>query len=391
MSDAANDYFAESASDEERILNLRALNQGFQAAMGDLLERFSSYLDLIGLELEDSPAGEIYLREADSSLQRATRLLEVYQNIAGAEDVGFESYDLKALIRGVAARLKRIDRPGFEIDFAAVAETDCFARGKLVLMHQALFDLAAMIAPAGRGKAAHVRLDSRHFPAEFFSSRKARLEAADYYLLTVTSDARELPTEALIALDEKLCSSPDLALPGQLLYILGVARLHGGELFCGPDGDLDSLALFLPVRKSQADMFGESSLDETPLKGQETVLLVDDEGVIWDVVIDMLQGLGYTVILAADGRECVEIYRNNPGEIDLVLLDMVMPEMDGHEAFFELKKIDPSVRVLLQSGYVAEEDAREVLDGGAAGFLRKPYRVAELASKIRGIVDHPKS
>jgi len=68
---------------------------------------------------------------------------------------------------------------------------------------------------------------------------------------------------------------------------------------------------------------------------------------------------------------------------------MVMPELDGHGAFFRLKEIDPKVRVLLSSGYVSEEDARDVLDAGAVGFLQKPYRMVDLARKIRSIFDSP--
>ncbi len=91
--------------------------------------------------------------------------------------------------------------------------------------------------------------------------------------------------------------------------------------------------------------------------------------------------------MASDGHECVEIFRENPGKIDLVLLDMVMPEMNGHDAFFALKEIDPNVKVLLSSGYVKEEDARDVLNAGAAGFLQKPYRMIELAKRIKQIIE----
>ena len=132
-------------------------------------------------------------------------------------------------------------------------------------------------------------------------------------------------------------------------------------------------------------MFGDNVTEEQ-LKGNETVLLVDDEDIIWDVVIDMLQRLGYTVILAEHGLDCVEIYRENPGMIDLVLLDMVMPEMNGRECQFELKKLDPDVKVILQSGYIAQEDAQDVLDAGAKGFLQKPYRMTDLAGKMREIL-----
>ena len=117
------------------------------------------------------------------------------------------------------------------------------------------------------------------------------------------------------------------------------------------------------------------------------VLVVDDEDMIWEILIENLQDLGYTVILAEHGEDAVEIYRENPGFIDIVILDMVMPKMNGREAFHELKKVDEKVKILLSSGYMAEGEAGDLLESGAKGFLRKPYKMIELAKKIREILD----
>ena len=121
--------------------------------------------------------------------------------------------------------------------------------------------------------------------------------------------------------------------------------------------------------------------------GNETILLVDDNEAVWDVLIESLQGLGYSVILAENGLDTVEIYRNNPNEIDLVILDMIMPKQGGHSTFFELKSIDPDVKVLLISGYVSEEEVQDILDKGAKGFLPKPCRIDMIAKELRKIFD----
>ena len=182
--------------------------------------------------------------------------------------------------------------------------------------------------------------------------------------------------------------SPNLELADHFISMYGTVLLHGGDMLCvKKENELQSLALLFPFRRNRVEMYGEQPVDDEMLQGTETILLVDDEGIIWDVVIEMLQTLGYTVVLAANGKDCVEIYQTNRGEIDLILLDMVMPEMNGHDAFFALKEIDPKVNVLLSSGYVEEEDARDVLEAGAKGFLRKPYRMVDLAGAIRGIFD----
>ena len=101
----------------------------------------------------------------------------------------------------------------------------------------------------------------------------------------------------------------------------------------------------------------------------------------------MLQKSGYIVLTAVDGRQGVELYRQHAGEIDLVLLDMTMPQMGGEEAFGELRRICSDVRVILSSGY-SEQDATNRFAGkGLAGFIQKPYRSAELLVKVREVLE----
>lgn len=121
--------------------------------------------------------------------------------------------------------------------------------------------------------------------------------------------------------------------------------------------------------------------------GTETILIVDDQETVWDFLIEALQNLGYSVLLAENGEDAVSIYRENPNEIDLVLLDMVMPKMGGHTTFYQLKNLDPDVKVLLSSGFVSAASVKDLQDNGAAGFLPKPHRIKDLAFELRRIFD----
>lgn len=121
--------------------------------------------------------------------------------------------------------------------------------------------------------------------------------------------------------------------------------------------------------------------------GSETILIVDDQETIWDFLIEALQELGYSVLLAENGLDAVDIFKNNPGQIDLTILDMVMPKMGGHQAFEEIRKLSPDAKVLLYSGYVSEEEVRDLLAQGAAGFLPKPHRLETMIREIRRILD----
>ena len=101
----------------------------------------------------------------------------------------------------------------------------------------------------------------------------------------------------------------------------------------------------------------------------------------------LLEKLGYTVFMAHNGREALDLYSQKAGEIDLVILDLIMPVMGGGEAFQNLKKLNPRVKVLLSSGYSINGLAKEILDQGCRGFIQKPFDLKEISVKIREILD----
>lgn len=113
-----------------------------------------------------------------------------------------------------------------------------------------------------------------------------------------------------------------------------------------------------------------------------TVFVVDDEEIIRDMATAMLTDRGFEVVAAENGLEAVEKFGRKSEEIDVVLLDMVMPGLSGQELFSELKKIKPEVKVILSSGYAAEDIAGELMENEGADFIEKPYSLAELVEKI---------
>lgn len=122
-------------------------------------------------------------------------------------------------------------------------------------------------------------------------------------------------------------------------------------------------------------------------KCNETILIVDDHETIWDFLIEALQECGYSVLLAENGLDAMEIYAANPGEIDLVLLDMIMPKAGGHQTFYRIRELDPDANILLSSGYISEAEVHDLLQQGARGFLPKPHRLKQVMSEIRRILD----
>ena len=126
------------------------------------------------------------------------------------------------------------------------------------------------------------------------------------------------------------------------------------------------------------------------LKGSETVLLVDDEDMIVDVGTQLLEKLGYKVIVAKSGTEAIEIYKKKRDKIDMVILDMIMPAMNGGETYDMLREINNKIKVLLSSGYSISGQATEILERGCDAFIQKPFNIRDLSEKLREIFDKAK-
>ncbi len=124
-----------------------------------------------------------------------------------------------------------------------------------------------------------------------------------------------------------------------------------------------------------------------PVQGTETVLLVDDEAFVLDITEKILDRLGYGVITASGGVDAIEIFAADPDRFDLVILDMIMPDLGGGPTFDRLREIRPEVKVLLASGYSINGQAEGILERGCNGFIQKPYTMTALAGKVREILD----
>ncbi|MCG6536528.1 MAG: response regulator, partial [Syntrophales bacterium LBB04] len=122
----------------------------------------------------------------------------------------------------------------------------------------------------------------------------------------------------------------------------------------------------------------------------ETILLIDDEDLVMEVGEKFLKVMGYRVLKASEGEEAVETYRNHQEEVDLIILDLIMPKMEGGEVFKRLRKISPEVKILLSSGYSLDAKVSQIIKQGACGFIQKPFDMEQLSQSIRAIFDDEK-
>ncbi len=170
-----------------------------------------------------------------------------------------------------------------------------------------------------------------------------------------------------------------------LAMVYGIIKNHGGFIEVNSKkGQGTTFNVYLPA--SDAEIVEEKGLEETLKRGSENILLVDDEDLIVDVGEKLLARMGYSVLVARSGREAIDIYSKKKNNIEMVILDMIMPDMSGGETYDKLREINPDIKVLLSSGYSLRGQAKDILARGCKGFIQKPFNMRELSHKLREVL-----
>jgi nitrogen-specific signal transduction histidine kinase/CheY-like chemotaxis protein len=210
----------------------------------------------------------------------------------------------------------------------------------------------------------------------------------DYVLLRVTDTGTGIDKEIMGRIFDPFFTTKERGRGTGLglASAYGIIKGHRGYIdVASRKGKGTTFKVYLPASEKRVyEVFKHSARLVT---GTETVLLVDDEEAIRQVGQELLEAMGYHVLLASNGEEAIELYEKHGDEIDLVLLDIVMPHMGGGETYERIKEINPDVRVLLLSGYSIDGEATEILERGCNGFIQKPFTMKELSGKIRDIVE----
>ncbi len=224
------------------------------------------------------------------------------------------------------------------------------------------------------------------FCREHFGARPGR-----YAVLTVSDTGHGMDQETLTHIFEPFYTTKEIGKGTGLglAMVYGIVKQHEGYIACeSTPGVGTTFRVFFPVAEHIEQETPPAERQSSAVGGAETILVVDDEEPVRNIMTDLLTQAGYKVLNASSGKEALDVYRSNQKEISLVLLDLIMPEMGGRECGRKLLSLDPHVKIIVCSGYTSE--GRGVRDAvpGAKAFLDKPYEPIALLELIRKVLDN---
>jgi CheY-like chemotaxis protein len=356
---------------------------GIAHDFNNLLTGILGYANLLsvkeGIDPEVGKAAGIIQRSAERASQLTAQLLgfaERGKNLNVPVELG-------RVIASVAGVLERTRDPRIRIVTSLRPEGGCIL-GDPSQLDQVVMNLTINACDAMPGGGQLKITTEPTTLDEAFCREREGMSPGKYLLLSVTDTGVGISPQNMERIFDPFFTTKG---PGKgtglgLSMVFGIVKNHGGCVDVRSEAGVGTVfRVYLPESPEGAPK-ETAALDPTLPRGCGRILLVDDQEPVREVAKDMLEALGYEVITAADGLEGVSRYRDLWREIDLVILDMIMPNMSGGDCFRRMKEINPTARVVLSSGYSMDGAVQDVMNEGILAFIQKPYRLEELSRVV---------
>jgi signal transduction histidine kinase len=388
MSEKITQHIAEIHDKEEQLRHSQRMDAIGQIA-GGVAHDFNNMLggiigaaELLGTRLPDDEKARKYHELIVKSAQQAASLTQKLLTFARKQPQASLTFDIHDSIKEMTSLL------GSTIDRRIRVETKLEAKPSLVegdpaQLQNAFLNLglnASHAMPDGgliSISSQTVDLDEAYCRTSHF-----HIEPGTYVQVEIRDTGCGIPPENLQRIFEPFFTTRERGKGTGLglAAVYGTVKQHHGAINVYSEvGRGTSFHILLPLSGATTP---EPVVPPTVQPGHGRILVVDDEDVMRDTARAILEDLGYEVQDVEDGLQALEMFAKAPESIDLVLLDMIMPRMNGHDCFLELKKIKPEVKVVVSSGFSRDEDLASMRANGLCGFIRKPYHRAELSQVV---------
>jgi PAS domain S-box-containing protein len=369
----------------EKMKAIGVLAGGIANSFNNVLSVMEGIVSLMLSDIDATHPHKKRLKDIEKQIQRGSKLSARLLGYAGKGRYEARAIDLNQVVEETSEAFSRIrEETKIRLDLA----DDLFAiEADPSQIEQVLSNLYMNAADAMPGGGDLV-LKTMNMTHKDIKHRAYDPTPGNYVLLTVADTGTGMDQDTVEHVYEPFFSTKDM--DGEsglgLTSAYGIVKGHGGHIdVTSARGCGSTFSICLPASGKSGEITALPS--DKIVRGTGTVLLVDDEAAILDIGVEMLKRLGYSVLEAKGGHEAVKVYESKKDGIDLVILDMIMPDMHGCKVYDKLKEINPQLRVLLSSGFSIDGQATQILESGCDGFIQKPFTMKELSQQIWKILE----
>jgi len=360
---------------------------GIAHDFNNLLGGILGYSSLLLSKLAPDDPHRKYVELIERASNRAAELTNRLLGFARQGKYEDKPVDINYLIGGVVELISASVDKRIEIK-AELCEDNPLTKGDQNQLEQVLMNLCVNARDA-MPNGGQLSINSRQVHLdEGFASKHLGATPGDYLCITVSDTGMGMDKRTKTKIFDPFFTTKEQGRGTGLglAMVYGIVKNHNGYLSVYSEaGKGTTFEIYLPL--AQDSLIRPERKEEKVSLGSESILVVDDEEILRHLMKDILGDLGYGVVLASDGQEAVDVYREHKEGIDLVIVDMMMPKMGGKETFQELKRINPEVKALLASGYSKNAAAQGILNLGVRDFLHKPFSMEEISRKVREVLD----
>ena len=371
----------------QKMEAIGTLAGGIAHDFNNLLMGFQGNISLMKMDLTDEHPHQEFLNNMESYVKRGSDLTRQILGFARGGKYQVKATNLNVLINKNADMFSRARK---EITIHKKFQEDLYTvdldRGQIEQVLLNLFVNAWQAMPGGGNL--FVETENINLQANDYDKPYA-IDSGKYVRITVSDSGIGMDKQTQERIFEPFFTTKAF---GQgtglgLASAYGIIKNHNGIInVYSEKGHGTTFKIYLPA--SDKRVIAEKLKLEKARGGSETILLVDDEEMVADIGKDLLEKLGYTVLVAAGGAEAIKLFQRHRDQIELVILDMIMPDMSGGETFSRMRAIKPDAKILLSSGYSLDSRASAIMKQGCNGFIQKPFNLKKISHKIREILDN---
>ena len=380
-----------------QLINAQKLESVGRLA-GGVAHDFNNLLQVIGGNIQLLLQGRLAnhpeaarLKTISASIDRASQLVRQLLLFSRKAEAQLQQVDVNHEVKNTVKMLERTIPKMITVELD-LAPSIWSIQADPVQVEQVLLNLGGNAVDA-MPEGGTLTIATRNIASdENFVLRQMETEPKHYVLMVVSDTGSGMDKETLAHIFEPFFTTKEVGRGTGLglASVYGIIKKHGAHVLCDSEpGKGTTFMIYWPAIKD-LDRDTDQTVSapaQKPARGNaQTIMVVDDEKDIGELTSEALQDFGYTVLLAASGEEAVALYDQQKASIEMVILDLNMPGMGGHQCLRELLKLNPDVRVLISSGYSAADQLKETMQTGAAGFIGKPYQLTELLDKVREIL-----